>query len=330
MIQSRDGLIKAIQEEIPIVERPFGEIGKSLDIGEDDVIKAIEKLKEDKVIRQISPIYDTRMLGYDSSLVAFKVKPERIEEVASFINTHPGVSHNYERTHEFNLWFTIAVPPDVGVSLEDTVRYMAEKADAWDYKILRTKRVFKIGVKLSYESLMEREEVSLKSYDYRPLTEEEKLIVRITQEDMPLVSRPFDYYAKRLNMKEDELIEKLLEFKERGILRRISAILYHRKVGFTANAMTVWKVKEDMIEEVGRYLASFKSVSHCYERSGWDYNLFAMIHGKEKEEVKDLVRGISQEIGLKDYALLFSTREFKKRRISYFSEDFYRWYERMA
>ena len=80
MIQSRDGLIKAIQEEIPIVERPFGEIGKSLDIGEDDVIKAIEKLKEDKVIRQISPIYDTRMLGYDSSLtfqtvIAFAVKP---------------------------------------------------------------------------------------------------------------------------------------------------------------------------------------------------------------------------------------------------------------
>jgi len=330
MIQSRDGLIKAIQEEIPIVERPFGEIGKSLDIGEDDVIKAIEKLKEDKVIRQISPIYDTRMLGYDSSLVAFKVKPERIEEVASFINTHPGVSHNYERTHEFNLWFTIAVPPDVGVSLEDTVRYMAEKADAWDYKILRTKRVFKIGVKLSYESLMEREEVSLKSYDYRPLTEEEKLIVRITQEDMPLVSRPFREYAKRLNMKEEDLIEKLLEFKSRGILRRISAILYHRRVGFTANAMTVWKVKEDMIEEVGRFLASFKSVSHCYERSGWDYNLFAMLHGKEEEEVKDLVRGISQEIGLKDYALLFSTREFKKRRISYFSEDFYRWYERMA
>jgi DNA-binding Lrp family transcriptional regulator len=330
MIQSRDGLIKAIQEEIPIVQRPFWEIGRRLDIGEDDVIKAIEKLKEDKVIRQISPIYDTRMLGYDSSLVAFKVKPERIEEVASFINTHPGVSHNYERTHEFNLWFTIAVPPDVGVGLEDTVRYMAEKVDALDYKILRTKRVFKIGVKLSYESLMEREEVSLKSYDYRPLTEEEKLIVRITQEDMPLVSRPFREYAKRLNMKEEDLIEKLLEFKSRGILRRISAILYHRRVGFTANAMTVWKVKEDMIEEVGRFLASFKSVSHCYERSGWDYNLFAMIHGKEKEEVKNLVKGIGQEIGLKDYALLFSTREFKKRRISYFSEDFYRWYEEKA
>jgi len=92
----------------------------------------------------------------------------------------------------------------------------------------------------------------------------------------------------------------------------------------------VVRAKADVIEEVGRYLASFKSVSHCYERSGWDYNLFAMLHGKEEEEVKDLVRGISQEIGLKDYALLFSTREFKKRRISYFSEDFYRWYERMA
>ncbi|MFN3471272.1 MAG: Lrp/AsnC family transcriptional regulator, partial [Aquificaceae bacterium] len=328
--QVLDGFIKVIQEEIPVVERPYLEIGKSLGMKEDEVIKAIEKLKEDKVIRQISPIYDTKMLGYDSSLVALRVKQEHIERAASFINTHPGVSHNYERTHDFNLWFTIAVPPDVGVSLEDTVKYMAEKVEALDYKVLRTKRVFKIGVKLSYESLMEREEVSIKSYNYRPLTEEEKLIVRITQEDMPLVSRPFGEYAKRLNMKEERLIEKLLEFKERGILRRISAILYHRRVGFSANAMTVWKVAEDMLEEVGKYLASYKSVSHCYERSGWDYNLFAMIHGKEERELKDFVEGLSQEIGIKDYALLFSTKEFKKKRIKYFSEDFYRWYEERA
>ena len=140
MIQSRDGLIKAIQEEIPIVERPFGEIGKSLDIGEDDVIKAIEKLKEDKVIRQISPIYDTRMLGYDSSLVAFKVKPERIEEVASFINTHPGVSHNYERTHilyPFYKIFQIPLNSWLSTAYDHTLQHSSSFPKERNYLLLR-------------------------------------------------------------------------------------------------------------------------------------------------------------------------------------------------
>ncbi len=145
---------------------------------------------------------------------------------------------------------------------------------------------------------------------------------------MPLVGRPYLEYAKRLSMEEDRLLEKLREFKDRGILRRISAILYHRKVGFTANAMSVWRVEGDRLAQVGIYLASFRSVSHCYERSGWHYNLFAMIHGKSTEEIKALTKRISEELEISDYALLFSIREFKKERIKYFSEDFKGWYEK--
>ncbi|MFN7066019.1 MAG: Lrp/AsnC family transcriptional regulator [Aquificaceae bacterium] len=325
-----NNLLSALQREIPLVSRPFLEIGKSVGMEEDEVIKAIESLKREKVIRQVSPIYDTRMLGYDSALVAFKVKPERIEEVASFVNTHPGVSHNYQRTHEFNLWFTIAVPLDYKRGLEDTIKLMVQNVEVSQYVILRSVRVFKIGVKLDYESVDEREEVSRKEFLYKPLTEEEKLLVKITQEDMPLVYKPFLEYAKSINVEESYLLEKLREFKDRNILRRVSAILHHRKVGFTFNSMSVWRVDSQRVEEVGSYIAGFKGVSHCYERTGgneWPYNLFAMIHGRSEEEVRALAKRISEETGIQDYALLFSVKEFKKRRVKYFSEDFQNWYE---
>jgi len=315
------------------VDRPFKVIAEAVGIGEDDVIEEIIKLKEEKIIRQISPIYDTRMLGYDSSLVAFKVEKEKIEECANFINSFPGVSHNYERTHDFNLWFTIAVPPEFPMSLDDTVSLMAQRFHIKEFVILRTLKTFKIGVKLDYQSLEDRDTLESKEFHYVPLSQEEKDIVRVTQEDMPLVKKPFSVYADILGIDEERLLEKLKEFKERGILRRISAILYHRKVGYTANAMVVWKVPKERVEEIGTYLASFKSVSHCYERTtndAWKYNLFSMIHGKQKEEVESFIERISGEIGIKDYHIIYSVREFKKKRVKYFSEEFYEWHRRLV
>ncbi len=132
-----------------------------------------------------------------------------------------------------------------------------------------------------------------------------------------------------LEMDEESLLEKLKEFKEKGVLRRISAILYHRRVGYTANAMVVWRVLKERLEEVGTHLASFRSVSHCYERTTngvWEYNLFSMVHGKQKEEVETFIEKVSKDLGIMDYRIIYSVREFKKRRIKYFSEEFYEWY----
>ncbi len=325
-----DKLLKLVQRDIPLESKPFERLGEALGLGEAEVLRGLRELKDGGTIRQISPIYDTRMLGYDSSLVAFRVSPDRLEECARFLNSHPGVSHNYERTHEFNLWFTLAVPPDAPLNLEDTVNLMAQKLGIEEYLILRTVRTFKIGVRLDYESLFDEDRVEPKRVCYSLLTDEEKGIVKVTQYDMPLVERPYLAYAQRLNMEEERLLEKLREFKQRGILRRVSAILHHRKAGFTANAMVVWSVPENRVEEVGTYIASFKGVSHCYQRSTnhlWKYNLFSMVHGRSREEVEEFVRKVSEEVGVRDYGLLYSTREFKKRRIHYFSDEFYRWYE---
>ena len=321
-------LLSLVQEGIPITERPFKEIGKKIGIDEVDVINIVKKLKDEKIIRQVSPIYDTKSLGYDSSLVAFKTKD--IEKTAELINSHPGVSHNYERTDEFNLWFTIAVPPDSRLGLRNTIDLLAEKTDVDEYAILKTEKLFKIGVKLNFKDIKEKENIKKeeKNREKYQLTDEDKEIIKITQEDLPLTIRPFKEYAEKIGIPEDKLLEKLQLYKKSKIMRRFAAILFHRKAGFKANGMTVWKVPEEKVEDIGYRLASYKAVSHCYKRTTnekWQYNVFAMIHAQTKEELENLVKDISKEVGIYDYKILYSTREFKKKRIKYFSEEFYKW-----
>lgn len=322
-------LIKALSEGLPLEKEPFSRLASGFGIEEAELIAAIRDMKEQKVLRQISPIYDTRMLGYKSSLAAFRVASDSLEKVAELVNSHPGVSHNYQRNHDFNLWFTLAVPPDSGLGLERTVALLAEKGGVKAYVLLGTTRVFKIGVRLNVDGGAEdKEEVGTTRQVYRPLTSEEKGIISVTQDHLPLVSRPFEGYAKTLGMDEAYLISKLLEFRERGIMRRFAAVFHHRKVGFSANGMAVWKVPLERVEEVGNKLAAYKAVSHCYERTineVWQYNLFSMIHGKSLEEVEGLVETMSRETQLKDFRILYSSREFKKVRPRYFTGDYYLW-----
>ncbi len=333
ILEKNQDLLSFLQEGIPIVKEPFKKIAEDLDIPQNDVIEAIKKLKEEKIIRQISPIYDTKSLGYESSLVAFKT--DRIEETANFINEHPGVSHNYERTDDFNLWFTIAVPPDSKLGLEETVKKIAEITKVKDYVILKTEKLFKIGVKLNFKDTKEKEDFFPENKEKKAvnLSKFDKEIIKITQKDIPLKERPFKVYADILGISEEDLIEKLRFYLQSGIMRRFAAILYHRKAGFKANGMTVWKVPENLVERVGYKIASYRAVSHCYKRTTnekWKYNLFAMVHAQSKEEIEELVEEISKETGIKEYKILYSTREFKKRRINYFSEDFYRWEEKYS
>jgi DNA-binding Lrp family transcriptional regulator len=134
-------------------------------------------------------------------------------------------------------------------------------------------------------------------------------------------------------MDEPTLIEKFRGMKETGLLRRVAAILYHRRAGYSANGMSVWKVEPVRMSTLGSLLASFKGVSHCYEREThpkWNYNLYAMIHGRTREEVEGLVRKVSEESEVEDYLILYSTREFKKTRVRYFTEELYQWYELYA
>lgn len=328
-------LLNRLQNDFPLVERPFEELGKGLGISGDEVIERIRRLKgEEKVIRQISAIFDTRALGYHSSLVAMKVDPEQADQAAEVVNSHPGVSHNYKRNHAFNLWFTIALPPTR--SLEGTVKRLHELAGADSTRILPTLRLFKIGVDLDMTGERDPAATSDPVYSDRKRPEKSELTpleiqaIRELQEDIALTHEPFQAMTDRMGLPVGELFGMARAFIERGQMRRFAAVLHHRQAGFKANAMAVWKAPVDRVEEIGTKMASFMAVSHCYQRPiypDWPYNVFTMIHGHKAADCQKVVDAISEETEITEYAVLYSSKEYKKTRVRYFTEELDQWEE---
>ena len=323
-------LLNVVQSSFPLVQEPYREIGKMLGMDEEEVVRRLEMLRKSNVVRQISAIFDTRRLGYKTSLVAMALEPGLLRRGAAKVNRHPGVSHNYGREGSYyNLWYTLAVPP--GEDLEETATRMARETEALSFRIMPTIRFFKIGV--NFDMVEEKGAAHQYSPDGYgnsppegwnvpvPLTDADIRGIRELQEDLPMVSRPFDAMARRLEMTTRELFELAREFEQRGIMRRYSAVLHHRKAGFRANGMGVWKVPSERSEEVGSQMAAHPAVTHCYERPtfpDWPYTHFTMIHATSREGCEDVAREISQVTEITDYLMLYSTREFKKTRVRYF------------
>ncbi len=327
---SMDNLDKEILNEIqwsfPLVTRPFDAIAKKFNTTPEIVKERLNNLKEIGVLRQLSAIFDTRKLGYTSSLVAMEIEADKLEYVASQINRHPGVTHNYERDHQFNLWFTLAVPP--GIDLNAELDKFNVLKGIIKVRMLPTLQLFKIGVKLDlvdekkHDIAPTEEKKEIKNIKFEP-TEQDKDFIRELQKNMEIIDEPFVNAANNLGLTENEVFEKMKHYEDIGVMRRFAAILRHRQIGFTANGMIVWKVDEDKISEVGEKLGSFPQVSHCYERPtypDWPYNVFSMIHCKTHDEAHDVAKTIQDQIHVDDYDILFSTREFKKIRVEYFVE----------
>lgn len=326
-------LLNRIQKDFPLQERPFLVMAEDLKLSEQEVIERLQALKG-TVIRQISAIFDTRSLGYQSSLVAAKIAPEHLDQAAAIINQHPGVTHNYKRNHDFNLWFTIAVPPNSKLGLEKTVELLGEMADVESIRILPTLKLYKIGVQLDLTGKETKSKTESPVYSEKKrqtsqaLSEKEIALVRVLQKDLPIIARPFDAFAEEAGVNLDELFTAMKEFKEKGQMRRFAAVLHHRKAGFTANGMGVWQVPEDKTEEIGTNFAAYQAVSHCYLRptyEDWPYNIFTMVHGRNVEEVEEILSLMSKETGITKRAVLYSTKEYKKTRVKYFTPEMEEW-----
>ena len=319
-------ILNEIQWTFPLVVRPFDAIATKFVISPDEVKDRLNHLKRKGVLRQLSAIFDTRKLGYTSSLVAMEIEPDKLEYIAHQINKHPGVSHNYEREHQFNLWFTLAVPP--GSDLEKELDKFSKLDGIKKTRMLPTLQLFKIGVKLDMVDDKKHEikpsEAKKKVIDTKFVaTEDDKKFIRELQKDMEITDRPFQKAAENLGITEEQIFEKLHYYEEIGVMRRYAAILRHREAGFTANGMIVWKVPKERINEVGNKLGAFPQVSHCYERpvySDWPYNVFSMIHCKSFDEAGEVAGQIQKQINVDEYKILFSSREFKKTRVEYFVE----------
>ena len=329
-------LLNQIQSTIPVVEHPFAELARKVGTNEDQVIQRLQSLKSDGIIRQISAIFDTRSLGYESSLVAARVDPSRVDEAAAIISRHPGVSHNYLRNHSFNLWYTIAVSPLSGLVLEKTVDILHRESGADSTRLLPTLRLYKIGVKFDVGDESRPDDQDAPQYTETKraadtsLTPTEIEFIRIMQRDLPLTPTPFVDYACELGISFGELQALHQRFLDTGKMRRFAAVLHHRKAGFSANAMGVWAVPGDDVEldRIGKMMAGFRAVSHCYKRPtypDWPYNIFTMVHGKTREECERTLGAIAEKTVIRDHSALYSTKEYKKVRVRYFTGEEEEW-----
>jgi DNA-binding Lrp family transcriptional regulator len=326
-------LLNLMQGRFPIEPRPYARVAELAGISEDETMARVQHLLNERIIRQVTPIFDTRALGYSSMLVAAKVDAENPHRAARVINAHPGVSHNYLRNHEFNLWFTIATEPDSKLGLEGTLNALAEEAGAESVRQLPTLKLFKIRMDLEMEGTTEdlsRAAVAADPVELepQPYDDFDIAVIRALQGDMPVIPEPYAPAANELGIPQERFLQHLAGMQERGLLRRVAAILYHRRAGFSANGMGVWKVPEEQILDVGRQMAAVRGISHCYQRptyADWPYSVFTMAHGRSKEECDAILDSIAETHGIAERATLYSSTEFKKIRLLYFTDEFKAW-----
>ncbi|GAA5535040.1 Lrp/AsnC family transcriptional regulator [Deinococcus aluminii] len=332
-VTPREQLLNRIQRDIPIVQRPYRVIAEEVGLTEAEALDILREVKAEGVLRQVSAIFDTRTLGYQSSLVAAEYDEDRLDAGAEIVSGHPGVSHNYKRNHSFNLWYTIAVPPES--DLEAHVMKLHELSGAKVTRLMPTLHLFKIGVEFDMSGKEDWNAKAKPQYTgadrnlgYQ-VTDLDRAFVLEFQKDLPVTEEPYADACAALGLTIDELAAHAQKMKAAGALRRVSAVFRHQKAGFTFNAMGVWAVPQEDVAEVGRRMAEFKAVSHCYLRPTypeWPYTIFTMVHGRSKEEAFGKIAAIEQEVaqGI-DHAILYSTKEYKKVRLEFYKPEFYQW-----
>jgi siroheme decarboxylase len=331
-------LLNLMQGRFPIVSRPYAQVAGEAGMSEREAIERVQQLIDERIIRQVTPIFDTRALGYSSMLVAAKVDPDNPWRAANVINAHPGVSHNYLRNHEFNIWFTIATEPGSPLGLNGTLEVLAREAGAESIRQLPTLKLFKIRMDLEMEGGTKElsraaEAVEPAETEAQPYDERDVAAIRALQGDMPVIEEPYAPAAAKVGMPQQEFLAHLEQMQERRLLRRVAGILFHRRAGFSANGMGVWKVPEERVIEFGPRMAAFRGISHCYQRptyQDWPYSIFTMAHGRSKEECDAILDSIAEQTGITERTTLYSSTEFKKIRLLYFTEEYRDWERKHA
>ena len=328
-------LLNLMQGSFPLDERPYLRVAEQAGMTEDEVLADVQRLLDERIIRQVTPIFDTRALGYGSMLVAAKIDAENPWRAAKIVNSHPGVSHNYLRNHDFNMWFTLAVEERLAARPAGNAR-RAPGADrrgvdppAADAQAVQDPHGPRDGGRHRGALLGGRRRGADRAREAALRRARHRRDPRDAGRPAGRRPSPGPAAARELGIGVDELLAHLGAMTERGLLRRVAAILFHRRAGFSANGMGVWQVPDDRIDEIGPRMAAFRGISHCYQRptyADWKYQIFTMAHGRSKDECDAILDAIAAQFPeIEDRATLYSSTEFKKIRLLYFTGDFRDW-----
>ena len=315
----RIGLLDNWQRDFPLCQRPYANLGRSFDLSEAEVISVLSECQEDGRLSRVGAVIKPNSVGA-STLAAMAVPEERMEEVADLVNAEPGVNHNYEREHDLILWFVVTAPD--AAALAATLERIARTTG---FKVvdlpLECAYHIDLGFPLDGRGNARRGAGSA-PHRAEPDEDDRRLLAEI-EDGLPLAPRPYAEIALRLGWKEEEVLSRLAALHEAGIISRFGCIVRHRSLGFTANAMVAWNVPDHRVDTAGALVACHNIVSLCYRRTRrppvWGHNLFAMIHGRERGEVKAAIESVTLASGLAevDRDILFSRRCFKQRGARY-------------
>lgn len=314
-------LLELIQKDLPLVSRPFSVLADACGLEESQVVDSINRYIAEGIVREVSAIFNTGPLGYKTTLMAAEVDPLLLEEVQSRISADGRVGHNYLREHTFNVWFTFSIRRDQDWNTE--VSGLLFVPGVKRYLVLPAVKTFKIGVSFRLtgpagnSSGAEHGTAPEEDGTFSGL---DKKIVNMLQRKLEVVPRLWQQAAAELDIPEQKLLQSIAALKRRGVIKRISAVLRHRRLGVSANGMACFSVPSGEIDAAGRELSRYREVSHCYQRktcTAWPYGLFAMVHAGDRETCEAVVEDMARRIGCSDYQVLYSTREFKKERVKY-------------
>ncbi|MDO8876059.1 MAG: Lrp/AsnC family transcriptional regulator [Pseudolabrys sp.] len=308
-------LIDRWQRDFPLVERPFALVGRSVDLEEDETIETFHRLRDAGVIARIGAVVKPHRVGM-STLAAMQVPTDRLDEVAAVVSGETLVNHNYSRTHAINLWFVIAGPhTDAVVGTIKRIERQTNLA-VLDLPLVEAYHL-DLGFSLTGERPRQRS-ASNEPSDYRPDRRDRGLLAAI-EDGLPIVERPYREVASNLGIKEEEVIERLQRLTAAGVVSRFGCVVRHRVLGYTANAMAVWDVPDDMVERVARCFVSNPQVTLCYRRPrrlpDWPYNMFCMVHAKTRGDAYGVIDNLNfvAQTGLNRQAVLFSQQCYKQR-----------------
>lgn len=309
-------LIDGWQKGFPLEPEPYAHIAHLLGVSELGLLGMLADLARNDVLTRVGAVVTPNSAGA-SLLAAMAVPPERLEEIAQLVSAEPGVNHNYEREHRFNLWFVVTGQDRAAVDgalnrLEAGTGFTVLRLP------LRTAYHIDLGFPLKDAQARKRARVSRCNGTEAcgPVSADDMELLRAMEDGLPLVPRPYQEIAARISRSEEAVIARLGSLVDRGVVKRLGLVVRHHELGYKANAMVVWDVPDNLVDGVGDCLAEFPFVTLCYRRDrhrpDWPYNLFCMIHGRDRDTVLSQVDTLKACAGGVPMDVLFSKRRFKQ------------------
>lgn len=322
-------LLDRFQRDLPLQSRPYALIAERLGVTEATVIDHLTRLRNSGAISRVGPVFRPHRVG-TSTLAAMQVPPERLEAVATQVNAFDEVNHNYEREHPFNLWFVATASDEEQL---DATLATIERQTGFAVMSLPMEEAYHLDLGFRLEGRQPHQStgwITRPTPPVEPLRkplsirdEADRRLVAAVQGGLPLTPRPYAAVAESIGISEERVKRRLADWLRDGTIGRMGVVVRHRELGFRANGMVVWDVADGAIRDIGRCFGRYDFVTLCYRRPRrlpvWRYNLFCMIHGRDRDEVRERVALLVRDCGLQGVAheVLFSRRRFKQRGARY-------------